>query len=69
MSKKISIGSVHHMIVAGCHEPPPKTKHNVWNCGSNGNPVLEPNYPSFVVLHYYLLSIPKFNKLKIKNTY
>ena len=26
-----------------------RTKHNVWNCGSNGNPILEPGYPSFVV--------------------
>ena len=42
-------GSIHHIIVAGCNKRPPKTKHNVWNCGVNGNPVLEPTYPSFVV--------------------
>ena len=42
-------GSIHHIIVAGCNKRPPRTKHNVWNCGVNGNPVLEPTYPSFVV--------------------
>ena len=46
---KMIPGTVHHMAVAGCSERPPATDHNVWNCGANGNPVLEPQYPSFVV--------------------
>ena len=48
---KMVPGTVHHMAVAGCSERPPRTDHNVWNCGANGNPVLEPQYPSFVVRH------------------
>ena len=24
---------------------PPKTKFNLWNCGSNGKPATDPNYP------------------------
>ena len=24
---------------------PPKTKFNLWNCGSNGKPAKDPNYP------------------------
>ena len=44
-------GTVHHMAVAGCSMKPPNTNQNVWNCGANGNPVLEPQYPSFVVEH------------------
>ena len=42
-------GTVHHMAVAGCSSRPPSSPNNVWNCGANGNPVLEPQYPSFVV--------------------
>ena len=45
-------GSLHHIIVAGCSRKPPSTKHNVWNCGAGGNPVLEPGYDSFVVTLY-----------------
>ena len=50
-------GSLHHLIVAGCSERPPRTKHNVWNCGTAGNPVLEPSFDSFVVrsTHYHCL--------------
>ena len=25
---------------------PPKTKFNLWNCGSNGKPAKDPNYPT-----------------------
>ena len=28
---------------------PPVTPANVWNCGSNGNPVLEPGFPALNV--------------------
>ena len=45
-------GSLHHIIVAGCSEKPPRTEHNVWNCGVGGNPVLEPGFESFVVTFY-----------------
>ena len=47
-------GSLHHIIVAGCSQKPPSTKHNVWNCGAGGNPVLEPGYDSFVVTLYII---------------
>ncbi|XP_023320564.1 peptidylglycine alpha-hydroxylating monooxygenase isoform X2 [Eurytemora carolleeae] len=39
-------GTMHHMAVVGCSRYPPVTPANVWNCGSNGNPVLEPGFPA-----------------------
>jgi hypothetical protein len=31
--------------------PPPVTPGNVWNCGNDGNPVLEPGIPALNVIH------------------
>ena len=28
---------------------PPKTKFNLWNCGGNGKPARDPNYPNHAV--------------------
>jgi hypothetical protein len=33
------------MAIAGCKERPTKTRFNIWNCGANGNPVKDENYP------------------------
>ena len=41
-----SPGSVHHLLVAACSQPPPAPPHNVWNCGSGGKPELQPGYPA-----------------------
>ena len=30
-------------------EKPPKTQFNIWNCGGNGKPARDPNYPNFGV--------------------
>jgi len=38
--------NVHHMALAGSNTKPPKTKFNLWNCGSNGKPAKDPNYPT-----------------------
>ena len=30
-------------------EKPPNTQFNIWNCGGNGKPARDPNYPNFGV--------------------
>ena len=62
-------GSLHHLIVAGCNKKPPRTKHNVWNCGTAGNPVLEPSFDSFVVTFTYIDFRPRvFFRLALRVT-
>ena len=43
---RVSNGYVHHMALAGSNTKPPETKFNLWNCGSNGKPARDPNYPN-----------------------
>lgn len=43
---RVSNGRIHHMALAGSTTKPPKTKFNLWNCGSNGKPAEDPNYPN-----------------------
>ena len=47
----VSLGSVHHLLVATCSHPPPAPPHNVWNCGSGGKPELQPGYPTLNTVH------------------
>ena len=42
---RASMRNVHHMALAGCKDKPDKTRFNIWNCGANGNPILDENYP------------------------
>lgn len=43
---RVSNGRIHHMALAGSTTKPPKTKFNLWNCGNNGQPAEDPNYPN-----------------------
>ena len=43
-------GTVHHMAVVGCGARM-ETPRNLWNCGANGEPALEPGYPSLTPCH------------------
>ena len=43
-------GTVHHMAVVGCGARM-ETPRNLWNCGANGKPALEPGYPSLTPCH------------------
>ena len=43
-------GTVHHMAVVGCGTRM-ETPRNLWNCGANGEPVLEPGYPALTPCH------------------
>ena len=40
---------IHHMALAGSNTKPPETQFNLWNCGSNGKPARDPNYPNYGV--------------------
>jgi len=41
---------VHHMAVVGCGARM-ETPRNLWNCGANGEPALQPGYPSLTPCH------------------
>ena len=43
-------GTVHHLAVVGCASRL-ETPRNLWNCGANGNPALEPGYPALTPCH------------------
>ena len=46
---KVSQDRIHHMAIAGSTSRPPRTQFNLWNCGNNGRPASDPNYPNFGV--------------------
>ena len=43
-------GTVHHLAVVGCASRL-ETPRNLWNCGANGQPALEPGYPALTPCH------------------
>ena len=43
-------GTVHHMAVVGCGVRM-ETPRNLWNCGANGEPALQPGYPALTPCH------------------
>ena len=46
---KVTNPRIHHMALAASSTRPPKTQFNLWNCGNDGRPARDPNYPNFGV--------------------